>query len=52
MRPEVLTHAFERLAKRLGVNMRLHDLRHAYASELLSRGISPLAVSRTPNART
>ena len=46
MRPEVVTRAFERLTKRLGVNLRLHDLRHAYASELLSRGVSILAVSR------
>jgi integrase len=46
MRPEVVTHAFERLTKRLGVDLRLHDLRHAYASELLSRGVSILAVSR------
>ena len=41
-----MTHAFERLTKRLGINMRLHDLRHSFASELLSRGVSPLAVSR------
>jgi integrase len=44
--PERLTRYFGRLVRRLGVTMREHDLRHAYISELLSRGVSPLAVSR------
>jgi integrase len=44
--PERLTRYFGRLVTRLGVRMREHDLRHAYISELLSRGVSPLAVSR------
>ncbi|MDP9330365.1 MAG: site-specific integrase [Actinomycetota bacterium] len=43
--PERLTRFFGRHVRRLGVVLRLHDLRHAYASELLSRGVSPLKVS-------
>lgn len=44
--PERMTRYFVRLVMWLGVKMREHDLRHAYISELLSRGVSPLAVSR------
>ncbi len=49
-RPWQLPHGdhgyFVGLVRRLGVKMREHDLRLAYISELLSRGASPLAVSR------
>lgn len=44
VRPERLTLFFGRHVRRLSVNLRLHDLRHAHASELLSRGVSPLKV--------
>jgi integrase len=43
--PERLTRFFGRHVRRLGIELRLHDLRHAYASELLSRGVSPLKVA-------
>jgi integrase len=44
--PERMTRYFVRLVARIGIEVRVHDLRHAYISELLSRGVSALAVSR------
>jgi integrase len=43
--PERLTRYFARHCHRLGVEMRLHDLRRSYASELLSKGVNVLKVS-------
>ena len=43
--PDSLTHAFGRLAKELGVKVRLHDLRHAYATLLLLADVHPKIVS-------
>jgi len=43
--PSVLTRNFERLAKKAGcAGMRLHDLRHGHASELIRAGIHPRVV--------
>ena len=44
--PDLVTQAFERIAKRCGLQgLRLHDLRHTHASLLLSQGIHPKIVS-------
>ena len=44
--PDRLTLYFGRLATRLGLNARLHDLRHAFALLLLAEGVPVLDVSR------
>jgi integrase len=44
--PGVLSHAFSRLAKRAGLpGVRFHDLRHSFASLMLSRGAKPKVIS-------
>ena len=44
--PATLTHAFSKLAKRIGLfGVRLHDLRHTHASLLLQQGVHPKIVS-------
>ena len=44
--PDLVTQAFERMAKRSGLpRLRLHDLRHTHASLMLSQGIHPKIVS-------
>lgn len=45
--PESFTHAFARLARRAGLpaGVRLHDLRHSYATEPLRAGVHPKVVS-------
>ena len=45
-RPDGGTQRFRRLCARAGVSgVRLHDLRHAMASNLLERGVSPVTVA-------
>lgn len=44
-RPDGLTWRFRKLAAAVGVDARLHDLRHAQATTLLANGISPAAVA-------
>jgi integrase len=41
--PTVVSHAFRDAADALGLSVRLHDLRHTYASTLLRAGV-PLKV--------
>ena len=44
--PDLITQAFERIAKKSGLKgLRLHDLRHTHASLMLSQGIHPKIVS-------
>ena len=44
--PNVLTHAFSRMAKRAGLaGVRFHDLRHTFASLMLLRGAKPKVIS-------
>jgi integrase len=46
MDPGHLSHAFGRIARRAGLQgLRLHDLRHAYATALLAAGVHPKIVS-------
>ena len=44
--PDTLTHQFGKLAKTAGIEgVRLHDMRHAYATALLRHGVHPKIVS-------
>lgn len=43
--PGTVSHAWEDVARRLGLNVRLHDARHSHASILLKHGIHPKIVS-------
>lgn len=43
LEPDTVTRAFGKLAKRLGLAISLHDLRHAHASLLLQQGV-PLKI--------
>ncbi len=44
--PSVLTHNFERIVKRAGLeDVRFHDLRHTLASLMLLRGAKPKVIS-------
>ena len=46
MLPDSITHAFKRIALRLGLDgIRLHDLRHSHATLMLEQGIHPKVVS-------
>lgn len=44
-RPDSFTRAFNRLRDRLGLTVRLHDLRHAHATQLLTAGIDVRTVA-------
>jgi integrase len=54
VRPDVMTHRFQRLRAGLGLDgVRLHDLRHFVATQLLAAGVDPRTVSgRLGHART
>ncbi|MFO8102065.1 MAG: site-specific integrase [Dehalococcoidia bacterium] len=43
--PNTVSPAFSKIAKRAGLTMRLHDLRHTHASMMLKAGIHPKIVS-------
>jgi integrase len=44
-RPDAFTRAFGRAAKRLGLTVRLHDLRHYHATALISAGVDVRTVA-------
>jgi integrase len=44
LRPSNISRLFKRLAKKAGFDMRLHDLRHTHATQLLELGINPRVV--------
>ena len=45
MRPDSVTHAWRKLARRLGMGkVRLHDARHTHATIMLAQGIHPKIV--------
>jgi integrase len=44
--PDAMSMRFDRVAKAAGVKCRLHDLRHAVASHLLSNGVDVVTASR------
>jgi len=43
--PQVMTRKWRRLADKAGIGFRLHDLRHAYGTLLLSNGVPVQEVS-------
>ena len=43
--PDGISHRFLRLARRLGVNCRLHDLRHFMVTQLVAGGVDWRTVS-------
>lgn len=43
--PSTLSHSFGKLVRRLGFNVRFHDLRHTYATLMLAAGVHPKIVS-------
>ena len=45
MHPDSVTHRFSRLARRLGLRTRLHDLRHYAATQLIAGGVDLRTVS-------
>ena len=44
MDPRTLSHAFHKMARRAGLDLRLHDLRHLHAMLMLKQGIHPKVV--------
>jgi len=44
-RPDAFTHTFMRLRDRLGLSVRLHDLRHYHATSLLTAGVDVRTVA-------
>ena len=46
MLPDSLTHGFRKIARKCGLAVRFHDLRHAHASLLLESGV-PLHVVKS-----
>jgi len=45
MNPDSVTHRFGRLARQLGLHVRLHDLRHYAATQLIAGGVDVRTVS-------
>ena len=45
MRPDSLSQAYRRCARRAGINLRFHDLRHFTATQLIGAGIDPVTVA-------
>ncbi|ACZ62560.1 tyrosine-type recombinase/integrase [Dehalococcoides mccartyi] len=43
--PNTVSPAFAKIAKRAGLNLRLHDLRHSHATLMLTAGVHPKIVS-------
>jgi integrase len=43
--PDTITSAFMKVAKRAGLKLRLHDLRHTHATLMLKSGVHPKIVS-------
>ena len=43
--PDTITSAFAKIARRIGIKVRLHDLRHLHATLMLKSGVHPKIVS-------
>ncbi len=44
--PDTITRCWIRMTRRLGLNIRLHDLRHTHASLMLKQGVHPAIVQQ------
>lgn len=44
--PDTLSHMMRRVTRKAGVNCRLHDLRHAFATHLLDKGVPVASVQK------
>jgi integrase len=42
--PNTITHEFSKIAKRIGLKNKFHDLRHTHATMLLKQGVNPKIV--------
>jgi integrase len=45
MLPNALTHAFTKIARKAGLNVRLHDMRHTHVSMLIKQGVYDKAIA-------
>ena len=45
LNPDTITPGFAKLAKRAGLKLRFHDLRHTHATLMLKSGVHPKIVS-------
>ena len=45
-RPDGVSHALLKIARRIGINIRLHDARHTHASLMLKAGVHPKVVQQ------
>ncbi|GAI31392.1 unnamed protein product, partial [marine sediment metagenome] len=45
--PSSITHVFVKMVRKAGLKLRLHDLRHSYASIMLAAGINVKAISES-----
>ncbi len=45
--PSSITHVFVRMVRKAGLKLRLHDLRHSYASIMLAAGVNAKAISES-----
>jgi len=45
--PSTVTHVFTRVVRKAGLELRLHDLRHSFASVMLAAGVNVKAISQS-----
>jgi len=45
--PSTVTHIFARVVRKAGLELRLHDLRHSFASVMLAAGVNVKAISQS-----
>ena len=45
--PSTVTHVFGKVARKAGLKLSLHDLRHSYASIMLAAGVNVKAISQS-----
>ena len=44
--PNTITHEYAKIAKRIGLNTKFHDLRHTHASRLYAQGVPDVVISK------
>jgi len=45
--PSTVTHIFARVVRKAGLELRLHDLRHSFASVMLAAGVNVKVISQS-----